>query len=148
VIPSHRSGASYPIQPQVAVGAVVIKNNHVLLVRRGKPPAQNQWAIPGGAVNLGETLQQAAEREILEETGVTVRAGAPLYTFDVIRHDAHRRIQFHYVIIDLLAEYIEGEPVAGDDAKDAQWVSPKQLKTLDVNEKTRRLLKKQFDFGA
>jgi ADP-ribose pyrophosphatase len=145
---SPSAGIPYPTQPQVAVGAVVFKNHQILLIRRGKPPALNQWAIPGGRVQLGETLQQAAEREILEETGIIIRAGNPIYTFEVIQRDADKRVEFHYVIVDLLAEYIGGEPAANDDALDARWLSSGQLHILDVNTTTRRLLKRQFSFGA
>jgi len=86
---------NYPPAPRVAVGAVVIRAGSVLLVRRGKAPSDGQWAIPGGSVELGETLQQAAEREILEETGIRIRAGKPVYTFDLIERDRQKRIRFH-----------------------------------------------------
>lgn len=138
---------SYPDAPRPAVGAVVFKDNAVLLVRRGKPPAIGNWAIPGGSVRLGETLQAAAEREILEETGIIVRAGKAVYVFDVIEHDEDGGIRFHYVIVDLTAEYISGEPCPGDDATDARWVRQADLVHLNVNPATRRLLAEAFDFG-
>jgi ADP-ribose pyrophosphatase len=144
---SHGSDGSYPAQPRVAVGAIVFKDNKVLLVRRGKPPAEDLWAIPGGRVEIGETLQEATEREILEETGITIRALEPFYTFDVIDQDARGRTRFHYVIVDLTADYIRGEPRAGDDATAARWVASDELAALKVSSKTRRLLKEQFDFG-
>ena len=139
--------SEYPNSPRVAVGAIVFKDHKVLLVRRGKPPAENLWAIPGGRVEVGETLQEATEREILEETGVTIRALEPVYTFDVIDQDARGRTRFHYVIIDLTADYVRGEPRAGDDASAARWVSSDELAALKVSSKTRQLLKTQFDFG-
>ena len=144
---SPGADGSYPAQPRVAVGAVVFKDNKVLLVRRGKPPAEDLWAIPGGRVEIGETLQEATEREILEETGIIIRALEPVYTFDVIDQDARGRTRFHYVIVDLTAEYIRGEPRAGDDASAACWVSSDELAALRVSAKTRQLLKAQFDFG-
>ena len=131
----------------MAVGAIVFKNSNVLLVRRGKPPAEDLWAIPGGRVEIGETLRQAAEREIMEETGVAIRALEPVYTFDVIDRDADGRTRFHYVIIDLTAEYISGKPLAGDDASAARWVSSEELATMKVSSATRQLLKAQFNFG-
>lgn len=138
---------AYPDHPRVAVGAVVFKDNQVLLVKRGRPPAQGQWAIPGGSVQLGETLQQAAEREILEETGITVAAGGPVYTFDVVERDDQGRVRFHYVIVDLAAEYLGGELRPGDDAQDARWVSNDELHQFSVNSRTRQLLKSTFRFG-
>ena len=84
---------NYPDLPRVAVGAIVFKDHAVLLVRRANPPSQDVWAIPGGNVQLGESLQQAAEREILEETGVRIQAGAPVFTFDYIDRDVEQQIQ-------------------------------------------------------
>ncbi len=141
------SNGLYPTRPRVAVGAVVFKDDKVLLVRRAKPPAQNVWAIPGGSVEIGESLREAAEREILEETGVTIRALEPVFTFDVIDRDAGGGVRFHYVIIDLTAEYIQGVPMAGDDASAARWFSSDELATMNVNTRTRELLKSKFSFG-
>ena len=120
-MPAPESDNSYPARPCVAVGAVVFKDDRVLMVRRAKPPAQNVWAIPGGSVEIGESLREAAEREILEETGVTIRALEPVYTFDVIERDGSGGIRFHYVIIDLTAEYLRGVPMAGAKAWVARW---------------------------
>ncbi|OEU65356.1 MAG: NUDIX hydrolase [Desulfobacterales bacterium PC51MH44] len=138
---------SYPDKPKVAVGAVVFKNSCVLLVRRGQPPSEDLWAIPGGSVEIGETLQGAAEREILEETGITVRAGEPVYTFDVIDRDSAGKIRFHYVIVDLAADYVTGEPKAGDDAAEARWVTAQEIDELQVSPPTLKLLKTKFGFG-
>jgi ADP-ribose pyrophosphatase len=131
----------------VAVGAVVFRAQRVLLVLRGSPPARGTWAIPGGSVRLGETLKAAAERETREETGVIVRAGAPIYTFEVVERDPRGAVRFHYVIVDLAAEYVSGSPRAGDDALDARWVSAAELARLPVNSATRRLLRRQFGFS-
>jgi 8-oxo-dGTP diphosphatase len=138
----------YPDRPCLAVGAVVFKDSRVLLVRRGQPPAEGEWAIPGGSVEIGETLQQAAQRELLEETGIVIQAGAPCFIFDVIQADADGRTRFHYVVIDLLAEYVAGYPRAGGDAADVRWVSAEELGGLALNSTTKGLLQRRFGFGA
>ena len=138
----------YPDHPRVAVGAVVFKDKCVLLVRRGQPPAENLWAIPGGSVEIGETLQQAAEREIWEETGIRIRADKPIYTFDVIERDKSGGIRFHYVITDLSADYVSGELAAGDDAVEARWISVGEMNSLAVYPTTLHLLKTKFGFGT
>jgi 8-oxo-dGTP diphosphatase len=131
--------------PQVAVGAVVVKDGKILLVRRNKAPHKDLWAIPGGSVELGETLQEAAEREIREETGLDIKAKEPVYTFDLIEKDHKGTIRFHYVIVDLSADYISGELCAADDALDARWFDPEELEHIDASESTRDLLNK-IDF--
>ena len=145
--PEPVSGGLYPAKPRPAVGAVVFKDDAVLLVKRGKEPAGGMWAIPGGSVRLGETLQAAAEREILEETGVVIRAGAPVLAFDSIQRDDQGDVQFHYVIVDLAAEYISGDPKAADDAADARWVRADELAGLFVNPATLQLLREKYRFG-
>jgi 8-oxo-dGTP diphosphatase len=137
----------YPNRPRVAVGAIVFKDDRVLLVRRGRAPAKGLWAIPGGSMELGETLQAAAEREILEETGIMIRAGEPVFTFDVIERDDDGRIRYHYVIVDMTADYIGGALHPGDDAAEARWVSAQALARLNVSSRTRQLLKERFGFG-
>ena len=98
--------------PVPAVGAVVVHDGAVLMVRRARAPSRGVWAVPGGRIELGETLAEAAEREVREETGVRVRAGEPVWSFDSVVRDAGGRIAFHYVIVDLLADYVAGEPRA------------------------------------
>ena len=136
-----------PTMPQVGVGAVVFHDGAVLLVERRNPPCANEWAIPGGKVRLGETLQQAAEREILEETGIHIKAGEPVYAFDLIERDTTGNVQWHYAIIDLQADYLGGEVRAGDDATATGWFRPEDLAQITVNATTRQLLQTRFDFG-
>lgn len=135
------------VYPQVGVGAIVFHNNAVLLVKRGQPPNAGQWAIPGGRLKTGETLQQAAEREILEETGIHIKAGQPVFAFDLIEKDQDNNCSLHYVIIDLAADYLQGEPIAGDDASEARWIKADELANLTVNNTTLELLKNKYDFG-
>ena len=144
---SPNDNSEYPSLPRVAVGAIVFKDHKVLLVRRGKPPAEDLWAIPGGSVEIGETLAAAAEREIFEETGITIHALKPVYTFDVIERDFSGRTRFHYVIVDLIGDYVRGEIRAGDDASAARWVSSDEMASLKVSSRTRQLLKTYYNFG-
>ncbi len=134
----------YPDAPRVAVGAVVIHQNKVLLVLRGKAPAKGLWAIPGGSIELGETLQAAAEREILEETGLRVKAGEVIYTFDAIQRDEAGRVQYHYVILDVRAELLDPAqtPVPADDAVDVRWFDFSDLdqSRWPMSKTTRQLL--------
>jgi len=134
----------YPDAPRVAAGAVVINQDKVLLVLRNKAPAKDMWAIPGGSVNLGESLQAAAEREVLEETGLQIKAGEVIYAFEKIERDRTGRVQFHYVILDLAAEALDpNQPLTpADDVRDAGWFSLADLDQLNlpVSETTRTLL--------
>ena len=130
-----------PENPIPAVGAVIWHDGRVLLVQRNRPPGRGLWAIPGGRIRLGETLQEAAQRETLEETGIVVEAGQPVYSFDLIERNPSGRIIFHYVIVDVLAEYRRGHPVPGDDASDARWVTLEAMADLPMARETRRVLK-------
>ena len=118
----------------------MLREGRLLLVRRGAAPAQGLWAIPGGGLRLGGTLQAGAEREILEETGIIIRAGAPLFTCDSFEKDGAGRIRFHYVIVDVAADYVSGDVKEADDALEARWVSPAEIRELPVTKTTLKLL--------
>jgi len=132
--------------PKAAVGAVVIEEGRILLVKRKYPPKKGKWAIPGGSVKLGESLQAAAEREIMEETGLIIKAKEPVYTFDLIDRDSEGKIQFHYVVVDLSAEYVSGDIHPADDVSDAGWFSSKEIEGLEITETTKMLLDKMGFF--
>lgn len=132
----------YPDRPRVAVGALVLREGRLLVVERGKAPAEGIWALPGGSVELGEALGEAAEREVLEETGVVVRAGDIIYTFDAVVRDDDGRVRFHYVIVDLDCEYLSGEAVAGCDARSARFVTREEFALLRSSRATVDLLKR------
>ncbi len=134
------SKREYPDHPRVGIGAIVIKDGKVLLIKRAAQPNQNLWAIPGGMLELGETLQAGAEREIFEETSVRIKAGKPIYTFDFLERDQEGRLHFHYVIVDMEATYLEGEIKAADDALDVRWVSPEECRILPVSKTTLKIL--------
>jgi 8-oxo-dGTP diphosphatase len=134
------SGREYPDRPVVGVGAVVMKEGKVLLVKRGIDPSKGLWAIPGGSLKLGETLQAGAEREIMEETAITIKAKDPVYSFDFFERDDDGRVRFHYVIVDMIADYITGEVQGGDDALEARWVSQGELKEMEVSKNTLKII--------
>jgi len=130
------------VAPRVAVGAVVFRGDEVLLVKRGRAPSRGLWAIPGGSVELGETLREAAEREVREETGIEIRTQSIVHTFDVIERDDAGHVLYHYVIVDFLADWIAGEPVAADDALDARWCRIADLDALAISSETLRLVRR------
>ena len=127
--------------PQVAIGGVIIEDNKILLAKRNKEPHNGEWAILGGSVKLGETLQRAVEREIREETGLVGSAKEPIRVFDLIERDKQGHLCFHYVIVDLRADYVAGTLHPFDDAADARWFAPKEIKGLRITETTKEFLK-------
>ncbi len=130
----------YPDHPLVGVGAVIVKDGAVLLVRRGHDPGRGEWAMPGGRLRLGETLAQAARREVREETSVEIDPGEVLSVTDLIQRDDAGRVRYHYVLVDLLARYVSGEPRAGSDALDVRWVDARDLDAYPMPDRTRRVL--------
>ncbi|HID29211.1 MAG TPA: NUDIX domain-containing protein [Desulfobacterales bacterium] len=132
---------AYPDKPQVAVGAIVMRDNKVLLVKRSQPPGKGLWAVPGGRVELGETLQEAAEREVREETGITVRARNPVCALDLIDRDDAGRVRFHYVIVDIVADYVGGKANPNDDASEVRWATSQEMEELPTSKTTKELLK-------
>ncbi len=118
---------TYPRRPFVGVGAVVWDGRHVLLERRGRPPAQGSWALPGGLVELGETAEVALQREVYEECGLRVEVGPVLGLFEPIERDPEGRIRYHFLVVDFLAYYVSGQLSAGDDASEVRWVLPDDL---------------------
>jgi ADP-ribose pyrophosphatase len=129
-----------PHWPQLGCGAIVRKDDAILLVKRGRPPRQGQWAIPGGKAHAGEGLREAAEREIMEETGIQIRAGEMVYQLEYIEHDDTGSLAFHYVVLDFAGEYLAGEPCAGDDAEEAAWVRFAELDGLSLTDSTAEAL--------
>ena len=130
----------YPTHPMVGIGAVVLRGDSVLLVRRGKPPAIGSWSIPGGAQEVGETAEAAARRELLEETGVEVGPLHLLTHVDSITRDPAGRVQYHYTILDFAAEWLSGEPTAGSDVTDAAFFAFDALGPLKLWTEAHRVI--------
>jgi len=132
----------YPQAPIVTVGLIVRSGERVLIVQRGKEPNKGRWSIPGGAVEAGEPLRQAGEREVMEECGIVVRAGTLAGVFETILPDAEGRTRYHYVIIDFHADYVSGDLQPATDVMDARWVTREDLDEVDITERARDLLTK------
>lgn len=130
----------YPHHPLVGVGGVVLRGNDVLLVRRGVPPSQGLWSLPGGGVDLGEGLSDALKREVQEECGISIQVGPVIGVFDAIYHDHFGKIKYHYVLIDFLAEYLGGSLSVGSDVIDATWVPLEECLKFDLVEGAEQLL--------
>ena len=132
----------YPERPVVAVGAVVVGTDGVLIVRRGQPPLLGEWSLPGGAVHVGEELTAAVAREVHEETGLTVRVGPVLEVLDRIHYDSEARVEYHYVLIDYLCTALEGTLAASSDAAAACWVAPEQIQSLGLQNEALAVIAK------
>ncbi len=130
----------FPSRPICGVGVVVCKDDAVLLIQRGNPPGRGDWGLPGGAVELGETLRDAARREIREECGIEIALGELLDTFEVLQRDDAGRVQYHYVVIDFAAAYVSGDLRAASDVLDARWVAPRDLDAYVMPAKTREVI--------
>jgi 8-oxo-dGTP diphosphatase len=120
----------YPERPIVGVGAVILHHDRILLIQRGHAPLKGEWSLPGGALELGETLEEGIRREVLEETGLIVDPVAIVEVFDRIVRDAENRVQFHYVLVDYLCRVTGGELACATDAADARWVTRDQLDSI------------------
>lgn len=138
----------YPDGPVVGVGGVVIHEGRALLIRRGGPPLQGEWSIPGGTLDLGESIPEGIQRELKEETGIDVRVLDLIEVFDRIFRDANGQIQFHFVIVDHLCEFVGGEARAGSDVTDAAWAREDELKKYSLTETATRVIRKAFALAA
>jgi len=123
----------YPAQPVVGVGAVVVRDGRALIIRRAHEPRKGEWSLPGGHLDLGESLVAAVRREVKEETGLDVNVGPIIETFDRVHRDAEGRIRYHFVIVDFVCVSPEGEAVAGSDAEAVAWVTADELDAYGVN---------------
>jgi 8-oxo-dGTP diphosphatase len=131
----------YPARPIVGVGVVVWRGDRVLLIRRGKPPRRGEWSIPGGAQEVGETVEAAGRREVGEETGVEIAVTGFVAVVDAIRPDDAGRIRSHYTLIDFMGEWISGDLRPGDDADECRWVALDELDGYGLWSETERIIR-------
>jgi 8-oxo-dGTP diphosphatase len=132
----------YPDRPIIGVGAVIVNQRRVLLVRRATEPLKGEWSVPGGVLELGEKLHAGVCREVLEETGVEVDPQEVLEVFDSIFNDQDGRTQYHYVLIDYLCRFASGEARAGSDVSEVRWATEDELASLGLRESIERVLRK------
>jgi 8-oxo-dGTP diphosphatase len=117
----------YPLAPIIGVGAVVVEDGRVLLIRRGHEPMKGEWSLPGGALEVGETLLDGVRREVLEETGLVIEPVEMIEVLDRIARDAQGRVRFHYVLVDYLCRVSSGELCCASDAVEARWAARDEL---------------------
>lgn len=138
----------YPERPIIGVGGVVISDGRVLLVRRGGPPLQGRWSIPGGSLEVGETLIEGVQRELAEETGIDVRVRTLIEVFERIDRDASGKLQYHFVVLDYLCEATQGTARAGSDVTEVAWAAPAELEQYALTEIASRVILKAFELAA
>ena len=135
----------FPEIPLVGIGAIIIEGDRIVLVKRANPPIQGHWSIPGGVLEVGEMVREAAVREAREETGLIVEPGELLGVYDRILRDVEHRVQYHYVLIDFLCRPLGGELLAASDAAEVRWFTREELPALNLAEDTLDVIKKGFE---
>jgi 8-oxo-dGTP diphosphatase len=146
-------GREYPDNPLVGVGAVIVQDHRVLLIRRGQAPLVGEWSLPGGLLECGETLREAIVREVREETGITVDTSEMLGVYErIIRNEdgpnEDGRVRYHYVLIDFLCGPASGALKAASDAADVGWFAPEELDALKLRPDTREVIVKGLKLAA
>ena len=134
----------FPEFPLVGVGSIIIEDDRVLLVKRAHPPIQGQWSIPGGVLEVGELVREAAVREAREETGLIVEPGDLLGVYDRVLRNDEKRVQYHYVLIDFLCRRVGGELLAASDAAEVRWFTREELPAQKLAEDTQDVIRKGF----
>ncbi len=135
----------YPEKPLVGVGGVVIADGRTLLIRRGSPPLEGEWSIPGGMLELGETFEEGVRRELAEETGLEVRVVDFIEVFERIFRDRDGRTQYHFVILDYLCAVERGEARAASDVRDVAWAREEELARYSLTPTATRVIKRAFE---
>jgi 8-oxo-dGTP diphosphatase len=143
-VPSPRE---YPEWPLVGVGGVVIAKGQTLLIRRGNAPLEGQWSIPGGMLELGESIIEGVRRELAEETGIEVRVLELIEVFERVIPGDGGRTRYHFVILDYLCEMVSGEAKAASDVTDVAWASEEELEKYELTAIATRVIKRAFDMA-
>lgn len=139
---------AYPERPIVGVGAVIVQGGCVLLVKRRYEPLAGRWNLPGGALELGETLGAGLAREMHEETGLDVHVGPVIEVFDRIMLDEDKRVQYHFVLVDYLCWPAGGTLTAGSDVEDAVFVAPADLSRYELTDKAQAVIDRGLELAA
>lgn len=134
----------YPQRPILGVAGVVIHEDRVLLIRRGQPPLEGAWSIPGGALEVGETVADGVRRELREETGLDVRVSALIEVFERIEPGIGATPRYHYVVLDYLCERIGGDAIPGGDAAAVAWVNEQDLPDYLLTQAATQVIQKAF----
>jgi 8-oxo-dGTP diphosphatase len=140
-----RSEREYPTRPIASVAACVFRDDKILLVQRGTPPSKGKWSVPGGAIELGESFQDAAKRELDEECGVEIEVGDIFDVENFIIRDKVDTIQYHYIVTYLTANYIAGDIRPGSEELDVCWATREELPNLDMSPVVRDYIHKAFE---
>ena len=138
---------TYPDRPFVGVGAVIVHDGRVVLIKRRFEPLAGHWSLPGGAVEVGETLEGCVAREMLEETGLEVEVGPVIEVFDRITRDQDGRVQYHYVLVDYLCWHVGGSLQAGSDVDDAVFVRPEELVEYELTDKAIAVIERALELA-
>ena len=135
----------YPDHPVVGVGAVVVRDGKALIIKRAHEPRKGEWSLPGGLLELGESLQDAVRREIKEETSLDIQVGPIIETFDRVHRDDQGRIRYHFVIVDFVCWPTGGEAVPGSDADGVAWVTAQEIDSYQVNAHAKAVMLKGLE---
>ncbi|HTH24354.1 MAG TPA: NUDIX hydrolase [Vicinamibacterales bacterium] len=136
----------YPEHPVVGVGAVVVRDGKALVVKRAHEPRKGEWSLPGGLLELGESLQDAVRREIKEETSLDIDVGPIIETFDRVHRDDHGKIRYHFVIVDFLCWANGGDAAPGSDADGVAWVTPAEIDDYGINAHAKAVILRGLNY--
>jgi len=135
----------YPEHPMVGVGAIIVQDGKILIVRRGSEPGKGKWSVPGGLVELGETVEQAVVREVREECGLDVEVDKLIDIVDSMTFDKNGRLKYHFIILDFFVKIKGGKLRPGDDAKEALWVPLEEVENYDLTKTFKEFLKRNME---